>query len=298
VPEEVPVTGAGACRPLVSLLTDFGYSEPFVGLVKAGILAECPEASLVDLTHDLPPFAVGAAAFWIERAFPCFPAGSVHVCVVDPGVGTARRILLVQQGGHLFLAPDNGLLTGVARGEGSVVRAIAPGYLEGSGLGRISATFHGRDVFAPLAGRLASGKTAPEEMGQAVADWQVLGSPVPVTDRNRIVGQILFADRFGNLFSNIETFSLVDKEHWEVRLAQCRGCVPTVTPRPGRWWRWKTRSGCSRSRGSANRLPTRCRRDRARSSKFVDGGRPTIKDIELAPDSYILRCPDPSRFRP
>jgi S-adenosylmethionine hydrolase len=221
VPEEVPLTGAGARRPLVSLLTDFGHTEPFVGLVKARILAACPEASIVDLTHDLPAFGVEVAAFWIERASAHFPPGSLHVCVVDPGVGTARRILLVEQGAQLFLAPDNGLLTGVAGRAGSVVRAISPTYLEAAGLGRPSATFHGRDLFAPLAGWLAAGQATPVDVGEPIADWQTLAIPVPAPARDgaRIVGRILFADRFGNLFSNIAALSIANREEWQVLVA-------------------------------------------------------------------------------
>jgi hypothetical protein len=218
MPEEVPLTGTGASRqrPVVSLLTDFGSSEPFVGLVKARILGCCPDAAIVDLTHELPPFAIEAAAFWIARAFGYFPAGSVHVCVVDPGVGTARRILLVEHAGQYFLAPDNGLLTDIADGEGATVRAVDLRVPERWGLGPPSATFHGRDLFAPLAGRLADGSIGPEELGRPVQDWLRLDRlPVEISP-SRIQGRILFADRFGNIFSNIELVSLVHSTAWQV----------------------------------------------------------------------------------
>jgi S-adenosylmethionine hydrolase len=218
MPEEVPLTGAGSSRhrPVVSLLTDFGGSEPFVGLVKARILGCCPDAAIVDLTHELPPFAIEAAAFWIGRAFGHFPVGSVHVCVVDPGVGTARRILLVEHAGQYFLAPDNGLLTDIADGEGATVRAVDLRILERWGLGPPSATFHGRDLFAPLAGRLADGSIGPEELGGPVQDWLRLDRrPVEISP-SRIQGTILFEDRFGNLFSNIELVSPVNSTEWQV----------------------------------------------------------------------------------
>lgn len=214
----MPLTAADGSRqrPVVSLLTDFGSSEPFVGLVKARILGCCPEAAIVDLTHELPPFAIEAAAFWIARSFGHFPAGSVHVCVVDPGVGTARRILLVEHAGHCFLAPDNGLLTDIADREGASVRAVESRVLERLGLGRPSATFHGRDLFAPLAGWLADGSIRPESLGDPVQDWLRLDrQPVEISP-SRIQGRVLFADRFGNLFSNIEVFSLVSSTKWQV----------------------------------------------------------------------------------
>ncbi len=217
----MPLTGSDGThqRPIVSLLTDFGRSEPFVGLVKARILSDCADATIVDLTHELPPFSVEAAAFWIARVFEYFPEGSVHVCVVDPGVGTARRILLVQHAGHYFLAPDNGLLAGIAGRAGATVRGVDPRCLDAAGLGTPSATFHGRDLFAPLAGRLAGGTLRPEEMGQPLADWMRLAlQPAEVTS-SLVRGRVLFADHFGNLFSNIEAISLNDCKDWQVRVA-------------------------------------------------------------------------------
>jgi len=214
----VPLTGPEAVRqhPVVSLLTDFGYAEPFAGLVKARVLAECPSAKIVDLTHSLPPYAIEAAAFWIGRAYRYFPPHSVHVCVVDPGVGTERRILLAELAGHVFLAPDNGLLTSIGSHPEARIRALDPGWLASAGLGRPSATFHGRDLFAPLAGRLAAGTALPEQVGQIVSDWQRLATTSPVRTASGVHGRVLFADTFGNIFSNIETITLVDYAEWEV----------------------------------------------------------------------------------
>ncbi len=215
----MPLTGSDGARqrPVVSLLTDFGSSEPFVGLVKARVLGACPDANIVDLTHELPPFSVEAAAFWIDRTFEYFPEGSVHVCVVDPGVGTARRILLVQHAGQCFLAPDNGLLAGIAGREGATVRGVDTTCLGGAGLGKPSATFHGRDLFAPLAGRLAAGTLRPEEMGQPLEDWMRLERrPAEVTP-TLARGRVLFADNFGNLISNIDAIPTNEYKDWEVR---------------------------------------------------------------------------------
>lgn len=214
----MPLKAAGECRrlPVVSLLTDFGQTEPFVGLVKARILAACPDARIIDLTHELPAYAVEAAAFWIDRSFGFFPAGTVHVCVVDPGVGTARRILLVEHSGQLFLAPDNGLLTNLTDRAGTTVRAVDPGYFEAAGIVSPSATFHARDLFAPLAGRLAARTTRPQEVGSLIDDWLRLEVPRPVVTPDSIRGRILFSDSFGNLFSNIESSSLAPREDWTV----------------------------------------------------------------------------------
>ena len=221
MPEEVPLNQAGSAprRPVVGLLTDFGRSEPFVGLMKARILEACPEASLVDLTHELPPYGIEAAAFWIDRAFPCFPPGTVHVCVVDPGVGTERRILLGEASGQLFLAPDNGLLSGIAGREGSITRAVNDAALDAMGLGTPSATFHGRDLFAPLAGRLAAGTVLPAALGEPIDDWRRLEASDPLIQDAAIQGRILFADHFGNLFSNLELKAPVNTEAWTVHAA-------------------------------------------------------------------------------
>ena len=221
MPEEVPLSEAGSVprRPVVGLLTDFGRSEPFVGLMKARILEACPEASLVDLTHELPPYGVEAAAFWIDRSFAYFPPRTVHVCVVDPGVGTERRLLLVEACGQLFLAPDNGLLAGIASKEAAITRAVSGEALEAMGLGAPSATFHGRDLFAPIAGRLAAGTVRPEVLGEAIHDWRHLLPADPVFEDSTIRGRILFSDHFGNLFSNLEIKTPVNTEEWSVHAA-------------------------------------------------------------------------------
>ena len=221
MPQDVSVTrpAAGARRPVVSLLTDFGSAEPFVGLMKARVRAECPAAAIIDLTHQLPPYAIEVAAFWIGRVHRYFLPGTVHLCVVDPGVGTARRILLVERGGQQFLAPDNGLLTPIASQAEALIRCVEPGWFEAAGLAGPSATFHGRDLFAPLAGRLAAGVVRPEDLGPTVTDWRRLDAPAPEWAESAIRGRILFADNFGNLFSDIEMESLPDYRSWDVHVA-------------------------------------------------------------------------------
>ncbi|HEY7515026.1 MAG TPA: SAM-dependent chlorinase/fluorinase, partial [Vicinamibacteria bacterium] len=142
-------------RPIVALLSDFGIRDHYAGAMKGAVLSACPEAEVVDLTHEIEPHDVFGAAFALSAAFQAFPPGTVFLAVVDPGVGTERRGLAAGARGHLFVAPDNGLLTLVlADGHGASIHEIANTALLP---GRVSSTFHGRDVFAPVAGHLARG---------------------------------------------------------------------------------------------------------------------------------------------
>jgi hypothetical protein len=165
--------GTAPWRPsgVVTLTTDFGQRDTFVGVMKGVLLGAAPRATPVDLTHEVPPQDVRAAAFHLRHAWSWFGAGAVHVAVVDPGVGSARRILLALQDGHAFLAPDNGLLSGVL-GAGAEVRALD---VERVALPRPSRTFHGRDVFMPAAARLAAGEPpaalAPHEVTPLCLEW-------------------------------------------------------------------------------------------------------------------------------
>jgi S-adenosylmethionine hydrolase len=210
VPEEVPVTAreaAGPAAPIVTLTTDFGLSDAFVGLVKAGVLGRAPDARIIDLTHAVPSYDLEAGAFWIERSFRFFPAGTVHLGVVDPGVGTGRRILLIEHAGQLFLGPDNGLLGPIASLDGAVVRVVTQGFLGSLGLTRVSHTFHGRDLFAPLAGLLAGRSCSAGDVGPVVEDWQRPPWRRPVETPAGVLGRIIIIDRFGNCFSNIDVES-------------------------------------------------------------------------------------------
>jgi len=188
-------------RPIVTLLTDFGQQDPFVGIMKGVILARCPAASLVDLCHEVPPHGILAGAFLLHTAAPFFPPRSLHVAVVDPGVGSARRALAARIGGQVFLAPDNGLLSyALEAGPVEEVRAITAPDLW---LPEVSATFHGRDVFAPVAGHLAAGLPL-DRVGPEVRDPVRL--PIPrarVEAGGRLAGEILWIDRFGNGITSI-----------------------------------------------------------------------------------------------
>jgi S-adenosyl-L-methionine hydrolase (adenosine-forming) len=191
---------------VVALLTDFGTDDPFVGVMKGVILSRFPAVRLVDLTHGIRPQDVVHGAFWLERSFRWFPGGTVHLAVVDPGVGTERAALAARAHGQLFLGPDNGLLAEVLARDGSAeVRRIEPSRLA---LPVPSATFHGRDLFAPIAAELAAARLAFEAVGpEAQPSVGRLLAP-PVRGADCVSGSVVCADRFGNLISNVEAHLL------------------------------------------------------------------------------------------
>jgi len=183
--------------PIVTLTTDFGNRDWFVGSMKGAILRMCSRAILVDITHEIPRHDVQAAALTLFAACSCFPEGSIHLCVVDPGVGTSRRPVAVRTGTQYFVAPDNGVLSYVLEND-VPFEAIS---LE-SWTPCPSATFHGRDIFGPVAGALAFGRTL-SELGQST-DLKVRWSlPRPRWEGNACLGEILHVDQFGNLITNM-----------------------------------------------------------------------------------------------
>jgi len=192
---------------VITLLTDFGLRDPFVGILHGVLLREAPGVQRIDLTHDIPPQAVSVAAFYLQHAFHWFPAGSVHLCVVDPGVGSARAAIAVLSRGHVFIAPDNGLLSGVFTAT-SEVRRIETERLE---LNPPSRTFHGRDVFAPVAAWVASGKRRFEELGEPHQP-QLLQMFEPKMLKNGAVGQVRAVDHFGNLITDLPGAWLSDAQ--------------------------------------------------------------------------------------
>jgi S-adenosylmethionine hydrolase len=188
-----------AAGPIITLTTDFGLRDPFVGTMKGVILGICPEASLVDLTHEVAPHDVLEAALALESAWRFFPPGSIHLAVVDPGVGSVRRALALEAGDHLFVGPDNGLFSFALRAPGwSAVSVEAPAYR----LPVVSHTFHGRDVFAPAAGHLASGVRL-RDLGPILGDPVRLALPLARREGDEIVGEVIGSDRFGNLVTSI-----------------------------------------------------------------------------------------------
>jgi S-adenosyl-L-methionine hydrolase (adenosine-forming) len=192
---------------VITITTDFGHQGPFVGVMKGRILSRFAEAKIVDLTHEIVVHWPAEAGFWLARSFEYFPAGTVHVAVVDPGVGTSRDIVAVIAHGHVFMAPDNGLLAPIVgrHPDATVVRLNASG-LARFGVNRPSATFHGRDIFAPIAAELAAGRCSPESLGEVVSANVLVPAWVdePTTESSSVTGVVITIDNFGNLISNID----------------------------------------------------------------------------------------------
>ncbi len=189
-------------RPIITLLTDFGTADGFIGLMKGVMLQIVPNAQIIDITHDLPPFAVSAAGFLINWSHGYFPQGSIHLCVADPGVGTERRILILETQGHIFVAPDNGLLSPLLDTD-NPKRIISATNRE-LWLEKISNTFHGRDIFSPVTAHLARGVPIAE-IGNEIDDPVILPTfkPLKITNES-IESYVRYIDRFGNLITNLE----------------------------------------------------------------------------------------------
>jgi len=188
-------------RPVIALLTDFGTGDHYAGAMKGVILGICPDATLVDITHDIPPHDVTAGALELAASYKYFPAGTIFVAVVDPGVGSARRGVAADTGDYRFVAPDNGVLTQVLREAPAkkIVELTERRYARPT----VSRTFEGRDRFAPAAGWLAKG-TQLAALGRPVADIHRLDIPVAEAGPDSIRGVVLRVDRFGNLVTNID----------------------------------------------------------------------------------------------
>jgi S-adenosylmethionine hydrolase len=213
---------------VVSLLTDYGTDDPYVGIVKGVLWRDAPRLrAVVDLCHAVLPGDVAAAAFLLERSWSTFPAGTVHLAVVDPGVGTERALLLLEARGHVFVAPDNGLLALLIASEPMVVvrKAGAGAPVRGP-----STTFDGRDRFAPLVARLVEGDP-PAAFGEPVAVTEVVREPaLPAPERladGSITAEVVHVDRFGNLITNVPFIWLAGagadwREHWSCELGARR----------------------------------------------------------------------------
>ena len=188
-------------RPIIALVTDFGSRDHYVGTMKGVILGVCPEATLVDVTHDIAAHDVLGGALELAAAYRHFPSGTVFLSVVDPGVGSGRRALAAEAGDHQFVAPDNGLLSIVLReaAPGLVVELTEPRYARPT----VSRTFEGRDRFAPAAAWLASGVPL-QALGPPAHDICCLAVPEAVVTGRAIAGAVLRIDRFGNLVTNID----------------------------------------------------------------------------------------------
>ncbi len=194
-----------ALPPLITLSTDFGRRDPYVAAIKGVLLSACPDAQLIDLTHEIAPQDVFEGALFLAAALPHFPAGAVHVAVVDPGVGGDRRAIAVSAGGQRIVCPDNGMLTLFTREHPiDEARLISnPAFMRDY----VSATFHGRDVFAPAAARLACG--APlEAVGPKLDSLVELDIPTPRKTADRVIGEVMHIDGYGNAISNVHRSDL------------------------------------------------------------------------------------------
>jgi S-adenosylmethionine hydrolase len=192
-----------AAQPLITLTTDFGDSDHYVGTMKGVILSGCPNARIVDISHQIPAFSILAGAYTIEQAAPYFPAETTHVVVVDPGVGTSRKALLLETNRMRFIAPDNGVLSLILdRYPNPLVRELANSDLF---LSDVSATFHGRDIFAAVAGALAAGTVEPADVGPELPRMEILPNLHPRLEDGIWRGIVLSVDHFGNMITNLRS---------------------------------------------------------------------------------------------
>jgi S-adenosylmethionine hydrolase len=206
-------------EPVITLLTDFGLGDHYVAAMKGVILGICPHARLIDISHNITPFSISEGAYTLAQAWKYFPQGTVHLAVVDPGVGSARRAIAAEVDGHRFVSPDNGLLTMVlACARGAKVREIsARRYFREP----VSNTFHGRDIFAPFAAHLAKGLPLARA-GKQLADPVMGDFAKPIQLANGLWrGTVLSIDRFGNIITNFDwpTFNEIARRPFGLKLA-------------------------------------------------------------------------------
>jgi hypothetical protein len=207
-------------RPLITLTTDFGEGSPFIAAMKGVMWSIDPDTRVVDLTHSVPAQDIRQGALALRQTALYFPPGTIHVAVVDPGVGTDRAIVYVEMAGHRFIAPDNGLL-GLLAAEHPPTKIIR---VENSDccLPDVSATFHGRDVMAPVAAWLGSG-FSPEKLGPATERLTQLNWPEVCRMPQSVEGEVVTVDSFGNLITNITRGMLVDVPTDESVVVRCDG---------------------------------------------------------------------------
>jgi S-adenosyl-L-methionine hydrolase (adenosine-forming) len=186
-------------QPILTLTTDFGLADHYVGAMKGVILGICPRAHIVDISHEVTPFAVAEGGYLVAQAYACFPRKTVHIAVVDPGVGSDRRAILVEAAGQYFAGPDNGIFSMVMAREAHKVRLISNPRLFRH---PVSRTFHGRDIFAPVAAHLAAG-IAPARIGKLTLDAAATDFAEP---------QVLHIDRFGNIVTSLRASELRDRQ--------------------------------------------------------------------------------------
>ncbi len=204
---------------IVTITTDFGHQGPFVATMKGMILTRLADARIIDVTHEVPVYWPAEAGFWLARSYRYFPVGSIHIAVVDPGVGTSRDIIAVEADGHAFLAPDNGLLAPVvARARAvNIYKLDLPAVRTRLSLEVPSATFHGRDIFAPIAAEVAAGRLPCAQLGPAVQEIVPAWVDDPTVTADQVAGVVITIDHFGNLITNIEAEMIQSFRHPVVR---------------------------------------------------------------------------------
>ncbi len=205
--------------PLITLLTDFGSRDAFVGIMKGVILKISPEINIIDLTHGIQPQEVGEGAFILSSAYPFFPDGTIHICVVDPGVGSKRRAIIIETEKYVFVGPDNGIFAYVYLREPNVrvISITQTDYM----LPQISNTFHGRDIFASVAAHIANGVPI-SRFGPEVTDYHTGLISIPVVKDNIICARVLHIDHYGNIITNVgkSLFTETTKnKKFQIRLA-------------------------------------------------------------------------------
>jgi len=203
-------------RPVITLSTDFGTRDYFVGSIK-GILISCvPGLHIIDITHDIPRHDIVSGAFIVKETYRNFPQNTIHLIVVDPGVGTRRRKLIVAKEGQFFVAPDNGVLSYLFQEEGSRVFEISDTVALQF---KKSPTFAGRDHFAPMAALLANGRL-PEELGREILDYQCMRELFPGRSGQDLKGKVVYFDHFGNAITNLGTEVLKNRLNFKVKLKE------------------------------------------------------------------------------
>ena len=210
--------------PIITLTTDFGSTDPFFGVMKCVILNICPTARIEDITHDISPQDIWQANFILQTTYHYFPKGTIHVCVVDPGVGSKRRPLLIETKNYFFTGPDNGVFTGLLEKE--EVKKVIELTNQKYWLKNISQTFHGRDIFSPVAAYLASG-TKTRLFGNEITKDKLtkLNITKLVKKQNGLIGVIQYIDHFGNLITNIPNDDIPDKIRGKIKGFNFKGLV-------------------------------------------------------------------------
>jgi hypothetical protein len=193
-------------KPIITLLTDFGLKDPYVASMKGVILSINPRCTLVDITHQVSPHDIKEGAFILGQAYSTFPKGTIHLSVVDPGVGGPRKPILIVTQNYFFIGPDNGLFTIALRREKlqKVITLSKTKFF----LPEVRSTFHGRDLFAPVAAHLSSG-IGPESFGRTIRSWNEIAFPYPAMSHGKLNGEVVHIDAFGNLVTNIDQRELL-----------------------------------------------------------------------------------------